>query len=73
MPVPATAGNGVVGDGLPVAEPSVADKRAEVGRYLAAHDYRIAAVTMSFGDYLWNEPYARCMAKRDDAAIASLE
>ena len=28
---------------------------------------------MSFGDYLWNEPYARCVAKKDDAAIAQLE
>ena len=28
---------------------------------------------MSFGDYMWNEPYARCLAKKDDAAIAQLE
>ncbi len=35
--------------------------------------YRIASVTMSFGDYAWNEPYARCMAKGDAAAVAVLE
>jgi len=28
---------------------------------------------MSFGDYMWNEPYARCVAKNDTAAIAQLE
>jgi hypothetical protein len=28
---------------------------------------------MSFGDYAWNEPYARCMAKGDAAAVATLE
>jgi len=40
---------------------------------LARHGYRIAAVTMSFADYSWNEPYARCVAKGDEAAIAGLE
>jgi hypothetical protein len=28
---------------------------------------------MSFGDYQWNEPFARCRAKGDGQAIASLE
>jgi hypothetical protein len=27
---------------------------------------------MDFEDYLWNDPYARCMAKHDDASIAWL-
>lgn len=40
---------------------------------LRAKGYRIAAVTMSFGDYGWNDAYARCVEKRDDAAIATLE
>ena len=35
--------------------------------------HKVAAVTMSFGDYQWNEPYARCRAKGDDAAVRSLE
>ena len=48
-------------------------KRAEVRRYLGAHGYRIAAVTMSFGDYAFNEPYARCVGKGDGAQIARLE
>jgi peptidoglycan/xylan/chitin deacetylase (PgdA/CDA1 family) len=28
---------------------------------------------MSFGDYMYNEPYARCVAKNDAAGIAKLE
>ncbi|WP_419815303.1 polysaccharide deacetylase family protein [Glacieibacterium sp.] len=40
---------------------------------LATRGYRIAGVTMSFGDYLWNPAYARCVAKGDTAAIARLE
>jgi peptidoglycan/xylan/chitin deacetylase (PgdA/CDA1 family) len=48
-------------------------KHAEVRKMLKARGYRIASVTMSFGDYAWNEPYARCMAKGDAAAVAVLE
>jgi peptidoglycan/xylan/chitin deacetylase (PgdA/CDA1 family) len=48
-------------------------KRTEVRNWLLAHHYRIAEVTLDFEDYLWNEPYARCMARHDDAAVASLE
>ena len=28
---------------------------------------------MSFADYLYNEPYARCVAKNDSAGVAQLE
>lgn len=28
---------------------------------------------MSFGDYQWNEPYARCAAKGDGKAVEALE
>lgn len=48
-------------------------KRVAVRDYLFAHHYKIAEVTIDFEDSLWNEPYARCMAKRDDAAVTSLE
>jgi peptidoglycan/xylan/chitin deacetylase (PgdA/CDA1 family) len=47
--------------------------RRQVRDYLAAHGYRIAGVTMSFGDYLWNAPYARCLADHDAHGIATLE
>lgn len=56
-----------------LAEGDTPQKRADVRKYLAAHGYKIASVTMSFGDYMWNEPYARCIAKNDKAAIAQLE
>ncbi|MDB5693649.1 MAG: polysaccharide deacetylase [Alphaproteobacteria bacterium] len=48
-------------------------KRAEVRRFLARNGYRIAQVTMDFADYAWNEPYARCMAKDDQASVVLLE
>jgi len=56
-----------------LAEGDTPAKRAETRRFLAGHGYKIAAVTMSFGDYMWNEPYARCVAKNDTASIAQLE
>lgn len=56
-----------------LAEGDTPEKHAEARKFLAAHGYRIADVTMSFGDYMWNEPYARCVAKNDAAAIGQLE
>ena len=56
-----------------LAEGDTPEKRAESRKFLADHGYRIAAVTMSFGDYMWNEPYARCVAKNDTPAIKQLE
>jgi len=56
-----------------LAEGDTPEKRAEARKFLAAHGYRIAAVTMSLGDYMWNEPYAHCVAKNDSAAIAQLD
>jgi peptidoglycan-N-acetylglucosamine deacetylase len=56
-----------------LAEGDTPEKRAGVREYLAQHGYRIAGVTMSFGDYDWNEPYARCSEKSDRKAIAWLE
>ncbi|MGA7155744.1 MAG: polysaccharide deacetylase family protein [Acidobacteriaceae bacterium] len=47
-------------------------KRDAVRDWLFAHHYRIAEVTIDFGDYMWNDAYARCSVKKDDAAIASL-
>jgi peptidoglycan-N-acetylglucosamine deacetylase len=56
-----------------LAEGDTAEKSTAARKFLGDHHYRIAAVTMSFGDYMWNEPYARCVAKNDSAAIAQLE
>ena len=49
------------------------DKRHAVRNYLQQHGYKVAQVTMDFEDYLWNDPYARCMAKHDNASIAWLQ
>jgi len=56
-----------------LAEGETAEKRAAERKFLAEHGYKIAAVTMSFGDYAYNEPYARCVARNDTAAVAQLE
>jgi peptidoglycan/xylan/chitin deacetylase (PgdA/CDA1 family) len=56
-----------------LAEGDTPEKRAGIRSFLLQHGYKIAGVTMSFGDYQWNEPYARCKTKGDNRAIASLE
>jgi peptidoglycan/xylan/chitin deacetylase (PgdA/CDA1 family) len=56
-----------------LSEGDTPEKRAAVRELLKARGYHIASVTMSFGDYAWNEPYARCVAKGDQKAIADLE
>jgi peptidoglycan/xylan/chitin deacetylase (PgdA/CDA1 family) len=47
-------------------------KREAVRDYLLGHQYKIAEVNLDFGDYLWNDAYARCAAKKDEVAISSL-
>jgi peptidoglycan-N-acetylglucosamine deacetylase len=56
-----------------LAEGDTLQKREGARKFLAEHGYKIAAVTMSFGDYLYNGPYARCVAKNDAASVAQLE
>ena len=47
-------------------------KHREVRDWLLAHHYRTAQVTMDFEDYLWNAPYARCVANHEEASIQYL-
>lgn len=56
-----------------LAEGTIPEKRTDARKLLASHGYKVATVTMSFGDYMWNEPYARCVAKNDTTAIGQLE
>ena len=56
-----------------LSEGDTPEKRLAVRQWLAAHRYKIASVTISFDDWAFNEPYARCAAKGDQAAIAELE
>jgi peptidoglycan-N-acetylglucosamine deacetylase len=53
-------------------EGDTVEKRRAVRSWLVAHGYKIAEVSMDFEDYLWNEPYARCVAKHDEASVLKL-
>jgi peptidoglycan-N-acetylglucosamine deacetylase len=48
------------------------EKRRAVRGWLSSQRYRTAEVSMDFADYLWNEPYARCAGKHDEASIRKL-
>lgn len=48
-------------------------KREHVLRWLKQHGYRVAEISDDFQDYNWNDAYARCAARHDDAAIAHLQ
>ena len=50
-------------------EGDTVEKHRDMEAFLKAHGYRAAEVTMSFGDYNYNEPYARCLAKNDQKGI----
>src|SRR5262249_30222475 len=45
------------------------EKHRDVMVFLKEHGYMVAEVTLSFGDYAYNDPYARCLAKNDTQAI----
>jgi peptidoglycan-N-acetylglucosamine deacetylase len=49
------------------------EKRHAVSKYLEEHNYKVAEVTLDFEDYAWNNPYARCVGKKDAPAIAWLK
>ena len=55
-----------------LAEGETPEKHYAVRAFLLERGYKIAAVTMSFADYSWNDPYARCAAKSDSEAIGAL-
>ncbi len=56
-----------------LAEGYTPAKHDGIRAFLAQHGYKIADVTMSYADYLWNDSYGRCKAKGDNAAIAQLQ
>lgn len=47
-------------------------QRIAARHVLAKHDYRVAAVTMSFSDWAFTPAYARCMGKGDKAGVGEL-
>ncbi|MEQ7874507.1 polysaccharide deacetylase family protein [Sphingomonas sp. ASV193] len=56
-----------------LAEGKDAATRGAVRGWLADRRYRIAAVSLSFGDWQWTGPLARCAAQGNRAALAELD
>jgi peptidoglycan/xylan/chitin deacetylase (PgdA/CDA1 family) len=54
-------------------EGDTVEKRREIRVYLKQKGYRTAQVTIDFGDYMWNAPYARCMARGDEQTVEELQ
>lgn len=53
-------------------EGNTLEKHRAVRTWLKTNHYQVAEVTMDFEDYAWNEPYTRCTAKNDTAALQQL-
>jgi peptidoglycan/xylan/chitin deacetylase (PgdA/CDA1 family) len=56
-----------------LVEASDSAKRDSVRAALHRRGYRIAAVTMDYSDWQWNEAYARCRAPGREAGLTTLE
>jgi peptidoglycan/xylan/chitin deacetylase (PgdA/CDA1 family) len=54
-------------------EGNTQEKYRAVRAMLARRGYHVAEVTLSFDDYAYNDPYARCVARNDRGALAWLE
>jgi peptidoglycan-N-acetylglucosamine deacetylase len=54
-------------------EGNTPEKYHAVRTFLQERGYKVAEVTLSFGDYAYNDPYARCLAKNDTQAIEWLK
>ena len=49
------------------------EKYHAVHDYLKQHGYQVAQVTLDIGDWAWQGPYARCIAKGDKGSLKWLE
>ncbi|WP_353739218.1 GDSL-type esterase/lipase family protein [Sphingomonas sp. NIBR02145] len=49
------------------------ERRARIRKLLAGKGYKVAAVTMDFSDWAYNNAYPRCIAKGDSDAILAME
>jgi peptidoglycan/xylan/chitin deacetylase (PgdA/CDA1 family) len=54
-------------------EGNTSEKHRAVLAFLKEHGYKTAQVTISFGDYAYNDPYARCLANRDHQGVEHLK
>ena len=49
------------------------EKRRRIAAFLAGRGYRVAEVTISFHDWAFHDPYARCVARGDQQSVAWLK
>jgi peptidoglycan-N-acetylglucosamine deacetylase len=49
------------------------EKRRRIADFLARRGYRVAEVTISFNDWAYHDPYARCLARGDSQSVAWLK
>ena len=49
------------------------EKHQAVLAFLSGRAYRVAEVTISFDDYAYNDPYARCRGRQDAQGVERLE
>lgn len=54
-------------------EGNTPEKHRAVLAFLKEHGYKTAQVTISFGDYAYNDPYARCLANKDQQGVEHLK
>ena len=54
-------------------EGDTVEKHKAIESFLKEHGYHVAEVTLSFGDYAYNEPYVRCLAKNDQQGVDGLK
>jgi peptidoglycan/xylan/chitin deacetylase (PgdA/CDA1 family) len=48
-------------------------KRRRIAAFLAGRGYRVAEVTISFNDWAFHDPYARCVARGDTKSVEWLK
>jgi len=56
-----------------LAEGDTVEKHRAILAFLKERNYRVAEVTLSFGDYAYNDPYVRCLAKNDQQGVEFLK
>jgi peptidoglycan/xylan/chitin deacetylase (PgdA/CDA1 family) len=56
-----------------LAEGDSQEKRTEIRTFLETHHYKIAQVSTDFSDWKWQDPYIRCLKKKDDASVRKLK
>jgi peptidoglycan/xylan/chitin deacetylase (PgdA/CDA1 family) len=49
------------------------EKRRRIEAFLAGRGYRVAEVTISFNDWAYHDPYARCLARGDRKSVEWLK